>query len=103
MSWTNDTKSKRRLPAKVAAGVAISVIFALGTFAGPASARWADRGDQRNDHRTDDRGGGWTGGYYAAPPVVYAAPVGGYGYYPPPVVYGPAIGITLPGISIGIR
>jgi hypothetical protein len=34
---------------------------------------------------------------------VYAAPVGGYGYYPPPVVYGPAIGITLPGVSIGIR
>jgi hypothetical protein len=78
-------------------------MLALGTFARPASARWADRGDHRGDQRDDYRGGGWTGGYYAPPPVVYAAPVGGYGYYPPPVVYGPAVGINLPGVSIGIR
>ena len=112
MSRPHATPSKRRLSGKIAAGVAISVILAFSTFAGPASARWADRDDHRGDQRHDQRdeyrgddyrGGGWTGGYYAPPPVVYAAPVGGYGYYPPPVVYGPSIGITLPGVSIGIR
>jgi len=91
----------------MAVGAAITAMLALGTLAGPANARWADRddhrGDQRTEQRDDHRGEGWTGGYYAPPPVVYAAPVGGYGYYPPPVVYGPAIGITLPGVSIGIR
>ncbi len=107
MSRIHNTTSKRRLSATIAAAAAISALLALVTFAGPASARWADRGDhrgdQRGDRRDDQRGGGWTGGYYAPPPVVYAAPVGGYGYYPPPVVYGPAIGINLPGVSIGIQ
>jgi hypothetical protein len=39
--------------------------------------------------------------------VVYGSPYGGgyYGspYYAPPVVYGPGIGISLPGVNIGIR
>ena len=33
-----DTKSKRRLSAKLAAGFAISAMLALGTFAVPANA-----------------------------------------------------------------
>jgi hypothetical protein len=35
--------------------------------------------------------------------VIYGSPYR-YGYgYPPPVVYGPGIGINLPGVSIGIH
>ncbi len=99
-STNNHTKSKRRPSAKAVAGVTLAALLALGTFAGPASARWADRGDRRSDNRNQS----WTGGYYPAPPVVYAAPyAGGYGYYPPPVVYAPGIGINLGAVSIGIR
>jgi hypothetical protein len=90
-----DVQSKRRLPAKVAAGLAISAFFALGTFAMAASAE--EYRDGHRDYRDDRRGDCcWTGGYYSAPPVVYAP------YYaPPPVVYGP--GVYLPGINIHIR
>jgi hypothetical protein len=38
---------------------------------------------------------GARGRYYPAPPVVYGEP----GYYPPPVVYGPGVGVVLPGIN----
>jgi|ERR1051326_1802652 hypothetical protein len=94
-----DITSKRRLSARLAAGIAISAILALGTFAGTASARDRDDGGR----------GGWNGGYYAAPEVVYGSSYGyGYGYYgapyyAPPVVYGPGVGISLPGVNIGIR
>jgi hypothetical protein len=87
-------KSKR------SAGLAIASVLLLGTFIVSASAE-----EHRNDHRggdhRGDRGhqGGWGGGSYPAPPVVYGAPA----YYPPPVVYGPAVGIVLPGIAIGIQ
>ena len=95
MTWSIDTNSKRRLSARLAAGIAISAILALGTFAGSASAR-----EDYHHH-------GYNGGYYRAPPVVYGSPYGGayYGspYYAPPVVYGPGIGINLPGVNIGIR
>ena len=93
------TTSKRRLSAKLAAGIAISAVLAFGALTAPASAR---------EHHDWDRGGGYySGGYYRAPPVVYGSPYGSsyYGYapgYSPPVVYGPGIGISLPGISIGI-
>ncbi|MGA2089127.1 MAG: hypothetical protein ABSG66_09430 [Stellaceae bacterium] len=96
MTCIIDTKSKRRLPAKLAAGLAISALLVLGTFVASASAddHRGDRGDYRGD-----RGHGsccYGGGYYAAPPVVYAP------YYaPPPVVYGP--GVYLPGLNINIR
>jgi hypothetical protein len=91
------TTSKRRLSAKLAGGIAISALLALGAFATPASADW------RND-----RDGRYSNGpYYNAPPVVYCSPYrnGYYGspYYAPPVVYGPSIGISLPFISIGIQ
>jgi hypothetical protein len=91
------TTSKHRLSAKLAGGIAISALLALGAFATPASADWD------NDHR----GNYYNNGYYNAPPVVYGSPYnnGYYGspYYAPPVVYGPSIGISVPGVNIGIR
>ena len=100
MTWFIDTTSKRRLSAKLAGGLAISALLALGTFATAASAE--DRGEHRGDHYHN-----WNGGYYNAPPVVYGSPYGNgyYGapYYSPPVVYGPSVGISLPGVNIGIR
>src|SRR5579863_9491207 len=99
MTWIIDTTSKRRRSATRAAGLAISAMLALGTFASPASADWD--GNHRGYHHN------WNGGYYRAPPVVYGSPYGGsyYGspYYAPPVVYGPGIGINLPGVNISIR
>jgi len=97
MTCIINTPSKRRLSAKLAAGVAVSAILALGTFAAPASADGRDR-----------RHHNWNGGYYHAPPVVYGSSYRSsyYGYAPayyPPVVYGPSFGISLPGINIGIR
>ena len=68
MTWIIDTKSKRRLSAKLAAGVAISAMLALGTFAAPANAD--GDGDHRGYHHN------WNGGYYRAPPVVYGSPYG---------------------------
>jgi len=100
MTWIVDTKSKHRLSAKLAAGLAISAMLALGTFAGSASAgeRWGGHGEYHHN---------WNGGYYRAPPVVYGSQYGSsyYGspYYAPPVVYGPGIGINLPGFGINIR
>jgi hypothetical protein len=97
-----DTTSKRRLSAKLAAGLAISVLLFLGAGIGTARADDDHRGRggwerQENHHEN----GHWTGGYYRAPPVVYAAP----GYYAPPpaVYYGSGIGVTLPGINLNFR
>jgi hypothetical protein len=102
MTWFIDTTSKRRLPAKFAAGLAVATLLVLGV--GVASARADDR-DHRGGERHEERGhGGWNGGYYRAPPVVYGG-YGGYapGYYAPPVVYGPGVGIALPGINLNFR
>jgi hypothetical protein len=101
MACIIDTKSNRRLPAKLAVGLAISAFLVLGTFVSASAADQRGGGDRgRADYRGGDRGRGsccYGGGYYAAPPVVYAP------YYaPPPVVYGPGIGIALPGININI-
>ena len=98
MTWFIDTPSKRRLPAKLAAGFAVATLLVLGAGVGVGSARADDRDHRGGDHRGY---GHWNGGYYRAPPVVY----GGYapGYYPPPVVYGPGIGVSLPGINLNIR
>ena len=103
MTWNIDTISKRRRPfAKLAptlaAGLAISALLAVGTFAAPANADWdGNRGRHHN----------WNGGYYNAPPVVYGSPYRssyyGSSYYAPPVIYGPGVGINMPGVSIGIR
>jgi len=99
MTCIINTPSKRRLSAKLAAGVVISAMLGLGTFAAPANADWD--GHDRDQYN-------WNGGYYQAPPVVYGSSYGSsyYGYAPayyPPVVYGPSVGINLPGFSIGIR
>ena len=107
-----DTKSKRHLPAKLAAGLAISAFFVLATFVASASAENWDsqqRAEKNQRHRDDhrqwrrgDRGyDGDRGYYYGAPPVVYGSPGGYYGS-PPPVVYGPGIGIGLPGVNINL-
>jgi hypothetical protein len=117
-----DTKSERRLSAKLAAGLAISAMLALGTFAGSAGAKDPD---QPKDHAAAparphaaaqprqaagarEPGGdhhNWNGGYHA-PPVVYGSSYHSryYGspYYPPPLVYGPVLGIRLPGLHIRI-
>ena len=100
MTQSIDTTPKRRLSAKLGAGLAISAILALGSFATPASADW--------DGYHRDYNHNWNGGYYRAPPVVYGSPYYGGGYYgspyyAPPVVYGPGVGINLGGIGIGIR
>jgi hypothetical protein len=102
-----DTTPGFLISTKLAAGVAIIALLALGTFISPASAD-----GRRDDHRgvathsdRGDRGrGGWGGGsYYRAPPVVYGSPYYAPYYAPPPVIYGPSVGIALPGIHIGIR
>jgi hypothetical protein len=98
MTWIVDTTSKRRLSAKLAAGIAISAMLALGSFAAPANADGYYRNHRHN----------WSGGYYNAPPVVYGSSYGSsyYGYspyYAPPVVYGPGIGISLPFVNLNIR
>ena len=101
MTWMIETKPKRRFSAKLVAGLALSAMLALGTFAVPAHAE--GDGDGHRGYRHN-----WNGGYYNAPPVVYGSPYGGgyygggyggeyYGspyYYPPPVVYGPSVGFT---------
>ena len=91
MTWMIETKPKRRLSAKLMAGLALSAMLAIGTFAVPA---YADGDGRHRQYRHN-----WNGGYYEAPPVVYGSPYGGgyYGspyYYPPPVVYGPAVGFS---------
>jgi len=98
MTWNIDTTSKHPLSAKLAAGIAISAILALGTFAAPANAR--EHGNWN--------GGTYDGGYYDAPPVVYGSTYGSgyYGsspYYAPPVVYGPGVGVSLPFVNLNIR
>src|SRR5271166_5548465 len=99
VTWIIDTRSKRHRSAKLAAGLVISAMLALGTFAGSASAQ-----ERRGEHRVYHHY--YNGGYYRAPPVVYGSPYGSsyYGtpYHYPPVVYGPSIGLSLPSVSIGI-
>jgi len=111
MTCIIDTKSKRHLSTKLAAGLAISAFLVLGPFVASASAEnWTAQhnAEKNRGHRDEHRHGrGNDGGYYySAPPVVYGSPYDGsyYGspYNPPPVVYGPGIGIGLPGVNINI-
>ena len=73
MTCITDTNSRRRLSAKLAAGLVISALLVLGTSLASASAE-----ERRDDHRGGDRHGDWHGGggggYYPAPPVVYGTP-----------------------------
>ena len=77
---------------------AIGAMLLLGAVASPAFAREGEREGHRGDRHD------WNGGYYRAPPVVYGGYYGGnYGYVPPPIVYGPSMGIFMPGLNIIIR
>jgi hypothetical protein len=78
--------------ARLAAGVAVAAVVNFGIAASPAQAHCGDRDWHHGDYH-----GGWSGGYYRAPPVVYGDPYA-YGYYPPP-----GVGINLGGVSIGVR
>jgi hypothetical protein len=78
--------------ARLAAGIAVGVVIALGVTAGPAQARWG-----RPEHNWHGYHHGWSGGYYPAPPVVYGDPYS-YGYYPPP-----GVGINVGDVHIGIH
>jgi hypothetical protein len=88
MTWIN----KGRM-ARLMAGVAVAAVVAFGMTAGTAQAYWdhPDHDYYHGYHR------GWSGGYWGAPPVVYGDPYS-YGYYPPP-----GVGISVPGVTIGIR
>jgi hypothetical protein len=88
--------SVRHQSAKLATGLAISALILLGTSLAMVDAQEYHNGHGGWNNHRDWRGGP---GYYVAPPVVYAAPY----FAPPPVVYGPAIGIYMPGVSIGIH
>ena len=68
MTWIIDTKSKRRLSAKLAAGLVISAMSGCGGYYSDVNS----------------------GYYYRTPPVVY----GSRYYYTPPVIY-PSINIGI--------
>jgi hypothetical protein len=98
-----DTKPKRHLSAKLVTGLAIAAVLALGAGIGSARADDRDR-DRHDDYQRghyEHHEAHWNGGYYRAPPVVYAEP----GYYraPPPVYYGSGVGISLPGVNFNFR
>lgn len=108
MTCIMDIKSKRHLSAHFAAGLTMSVFLVLGTFVASASAE-AHPGDHRDVHRggdhrgvasasTGEHHGDHRGGDYRGDRG-HAGGDGAY-YRAPPVVYGPGIGINLPGISI---
>jgi len=101
MTCIPDTKSMPDLLVRLAAGLAMSAVLVLGTFASATAQPHGGRGHEGGHGGGYSRGhgSGGGGGYYRAPPVVYGSPYGNSYYggspYPPPVVY-------LPGISIGI-
>jgi hypothetical protein len=99
------TRLKHHLSGRLTAALVVSTVIAFASFIVPANADW------NSDHRRDQNN--WNRGDYRAPPIVYGSPYGpsyyGSSYYgspynyPPPVVYGPTIGIGLPGININIQ
>jgi hypothetical protein len=105
MTCIVDTSTKWHLSPKLLAGIALSTLLVLGTAVASAGAA-----EHRDEHRGGDfrgnRGhGGWGGGYDRAPPVVYGSPYYAPSpyYLPPPVIYGPGIGIMMPGVNVNIR
>jgi hypothetical protein len=77
---------------RTAAIVVAGAMLALGTLAGPASARWDGDGQYQQDTRS------WNNHYhgynYQAPPVVYSTPYN-YGYRAPPVYYDNSPGLSI--------
>ena len=95
--------SSHRTPPLAATALAILSLVMVGIFAATALAAERHDAHRAPPQRQERRGGGWGGGGYPAPPVIYGAPEYYPPYYPPPVVYGPGVGIVLPGIGINIR
>jgi hypothetical protein len=84
-----ETKSKRHLSAKLAAGLAVSAFLLLGTFVAPASAENDNgRGDWRaQNYVQPSYGYGYNQQYYRQPSYgygynqqYYRQPAYGYGY-----------------------
>jgi hypothetical protein len=99
MTLAFDTRPQGHRSATLRAGLGIAVLLAVGALAVPAAAEdhhWAD-------HRGGRGYGGWNGGVYVAPPIVYGSPYYSPYYAPPPVVYAPGVGIAVPGVSVNIR
>jgi hypothetical protein len=98
MTYTIDIDSRLRRTAKLSARLAFSAALVFGMFAAGAGAAEHGGGSSGGHssgggHSDADRGGrgggrgygGWSGGYYPAPVLVYGQP----GYCAPPLVYGP--------------
>jgi len=105
MTYVIETGSKRRLAATFAAGFTVSALLSLGTFVASASADEFQTNIYSWDHNDDLGNSRWGGIHYFAPaPVAHSAPFTGTpSNYPRPVSYGPGIGISLPGLNIGIQ
>jgi hypothetical protein len=105
MTHVIEAKSKRRLLATLAAGLAFSALLSVGTFVASAMADEFQT-DIHSWHRNDELGNGRWGGihYVAPPPVAYNVPYTGTpSKYPPLVPYVPGFGISLRGGNIGIQ
>jgi hypothetical protein len=96
---------RRRSAAMLAAGAFVSALLSFGALAAPAHADEFPNGVrlwQPYDNRGPDKGGVIY--FVAPPPLAYATPYTGTpSSYPPPRFYGPGLGLSLPGISIGVQ
>ena len=96
---------RRRSAAMLAAGVFVSAFLSLGPFVPETNADEFPNGVrlwQPYDNRGPDKGGVLY--FVAPPPLAYTTPyTGTASSYPPPRFYGPGIGLSLPGISIGVQ
>jgi hypothetical protein len=81
----------RFLSVKLAGGLAIAIVLALGTASASAAPPHREDAHRGGGHRDDHGRQGWGGGYYPAPPVVY----GGWPAQYPPVIYGPGIVLNI--------
>jgi hypothetical protein len=85
--------------------VAVAITLVGGIGYAVLSAHAEERHDNRRveEHRDYRAHRGYGGGYYNAPPIIYDSPCGYYGNCAPPVIYGPGVGIMLPGIMLNIH
>jgi hypothetical protein len=95
MAYTIESNSLLRQSAKLSTRLAFTAMLVLGMFA--ASANAAERGGTGHSAsgsyhgsggHSDVRGrgfGGWTGGHYRAPVLIYGSPY----YCTPPLIYTP--------------
>ena len=105
----SDNMKKSKYLSRARKGLLLGVMLAIGAGFGAGSAGAQPRhgghrsfhgghGGYHGPHREYRGHGGWTGGYYGAPPVVYGYPYDDPyyypDYYPPPVVYGPGLSLN---------